>query len=333
MPSDGTTASSGDPAHAVGDAPASTTSTSTTGTNGASGVQTATEGDSYTNTSGDTTKAPAGVSEGSEGLDKAADATTDDAKDAEKGSEPTDGTVDDNADATENDSAANAGDENGGNSSKNSSADHENDGNPADDSTQNDNRRLPSTPDAWRAIPPSTSPVRTTNATPPFSGDDSSNASLVTPKDSNAPPGARVDSPPPPDDGTYFIRWETYPTYWMGQENEKLIVKINPESTYALDWVVAHIRGAAYDNVYSLRCGDFYLAMARRHRGRPLRSQRRPVRGPQRQFLLAHRRLLEHRGRDGLLPVRHERGSTRSPSPWITTGTSTASSATATART
>lgn len=46
----------------------------------------------------------------------------------------------------------------------------------------------------------------------------------------------------------------------MGQENEKLIVKINPESTYALDWVVAHIRGAAYDNVYSLRCGDFYLA-------------------------------------------------------------------------
>lgn len=96
---------------------------------------------------------------------------------------------------------------------------------------------------------------------PPFSGDDSSNASLVTPKDSNR--AARRHEwilHPPPDDGTYFIRWETYPTYWMGQENEKLIVKINPESTYALDWVVAHIRGAAYDNVYSLRCGDFYLA-------------------------------------------------------------------------
>lgn len=208
---------------------------------------------------GDTTKAPAGVSEGSEGLDKAADAITGDAEDAEKGSEPTDGTVDDNADATESDSAANAGDENGGNSSKNSSADHENDGNPADDSTQNDNPPAPVDTDA-EGNSPVDLPSEDDNATPPFSGDDSSNASLVTPKDSNAPPGARVDSPPPPDDGTYFIRWETYPTYWMGQENEKLIVKINPESTYALDWVVAHIRGAAYDNVYSLRCGDFYLA-------------------------------------------------------------------------
>lgn len=208
--------------------------------------------DDATNTIEDASKASENGSEGSEGVEKASEAT-ENAADA----------VENSADANQNGSSDAAGSESGSDndadSSKKDSPRHENDGDNGSDSTHSDNPPAP-VDDEASGNSPADLPSEDGDYQPASSGDDSYIASTITPKDSNAPPGARVDSPPPPVDGTYFIRWEKYPTYWMGQENEKLIVKVNPESTSALDWVLSYVNGTAYDNVYTLRNGGLYLA-------------------------------------------------------------------------